>query len=433
MKGALRKTLLGGLLFMLLCSILIVSWLVLANRNPDLDQPATVVIDVRQQLAQGAYLARIGNCMSCHTARGGASYAGGRAVPTPFGNVYASNLTPDKDTGLGHWSSDDFWRAMHDGKSRDGRLLYPAFPYPNYTRVSRADSDAIFAYLQTLPAVKQENRAPELRAPYDNRLLLYAWRALYFRAGTFVADDTQSFAWNRGAYLTQGLGHCSACHSPRDRWGGIDGKAELAGGMISSLNWYAPPLNGSANSLGKWHDTEIVAFLKAGLTAERSATGPMAEVIATSLQYVSHDDVQAMATYLSALPPSDKGPVPIDDNLRREEKQAIIASGARLYEQHCVNCHQAAGQGVASVYPALAGSYAVTAAIAANPIRLVLHGGFGASTTGNPRPYGMPPFGHVMTDNEIAAVVTYIRNAWGNQASAVSARDVNQYRSQEGL
>lgn len=433
MKATLRKTLIGALLLVLLCSGLIIGWLVLANRNPDLDQRAAAVTDIRQQVEQGAYLARVGNCMSCHTARGGAPYAGGRAIPTPFGNVYASNLTPDKHTGLGTWNSDDFWRAMHDGKSKDGRLLYPAFPYPNYTRVSRADSDAIFAWLQTLPAVTQENLAPELRAPYDNRLLLYAWRALYFRPGTFVADDSQSFAWNRGAYLTQGLGHCSACHSPRDRWGGIAGKAELAGGLIPSLNWVAPPLNGSANSLGKWHEDDVAAFLKHGLTAERSATGPMAEVIVSSLQYVSDGDVRAIATYLRTLPPSDQGPAAIDDNLRREEKQAIIANGARLYEQHCVNCHQAGGQGVASVYPALAGNHAVTAAMAANPIRLVLHGGFGPATTGNPRPYGMPPFAQVMTDNEIASVVTYIRNAWGNQASAVSARDVNQYRSQEGL
>jgi len=416
---------------LLLTLIALSAWLFTANRNPDLDQPSIAVADTRQQILQGEYLARAGNCMSCHTARGGAIYAGGRAIPTPFGNIYASNLTSDQTTGIGGWSKDDFWRAMHDGRSKDGRLLYPAFPYPNYTRVSRADSDALFAYLQTLPAVAQENRPHALRWPYNNRLLLYAWRALYFRPGQFVAEDQQSFAWNRGAYLTQGLGHCSACHSPRDSWGGIGLQAELSGGMIPSLNWYAPPLNDSDDSLGQWKHDELTAFLQHGLTETRSVTGPMAEVIAGSLQHLNEEDLQSITTYLKSLPATKQ--TASSERLRPDEKQAIIASGARLYENQCASCHQTSGLGVASVYPALAGNRAVTAAVAANPIRLVLHGGFAPSTTGNPRPYGMPSFGQVMTDDEIAAVVTYIRNAWGNQASAVSAHDVNQYRSQEGL
>ncbi|MDQ7969990.1 MAG: cytochrome c [Oxalicibacterium faecigallinarum] len=416
---------------LLLLLLALSAWLFVAHRNPDLDQPAVPVADVQQQIRQGAYLARIGNCMSCHTARGGAHYAGGRAIPTPFGNIYASNLTPDHETGIGNWSKDDFWRAMHDGRSKDGRLLYPAFPYPNYTHVSRADSDALFAYLQTLPAVSQENRTHELHSPYNNRLLLYAWRALYFRPGTFVTDDKQSFAWNRGAYLTQGLGHCAACHSPRTMWGGVTEKAALSGGLIPSLNWYAPALNSGDASLGQWETEDIVAFLQHGVTDTRSVTGPMAEVVANSLQHMEQDDLASIATYLKSLPATKS--VSPSERLRPDEKQAIIASGARLYEHHCASCHQSSGVGVASIYPALAGNGAVTADPAVNPIRLVLHGGFAPSTQGNPRPYGMPPFGQNMTDEEIAAVVTYIRNAWGNQASAVSAHDVNQHRSQEGL
>ncbi len=426
----MKRLLIGIGAFVLVLVAAVALWLTLANRNPDLDQPAVPVADRQQQLAQGEYLARVGNCMSCHTARGGAAYAGGRAIPTPFGTIYASNLTPNPETGLGSWNSDDFWRAMHDGRSKDGSLLYPAFPYTNYTRVTRADSDAIFAWLQTLPAVRQENRKPDLRAPYDNRALLVPWRALYFRPGQYVEDKAQSVEWNRGAYLVQGLGHCSACHSTRDSLGGIGLKAELGGGLIPSLNWYAPALD--ADSLGIWEAQHVAAFLRDGVTPQRAVTGPMAEVVANSLQHLTEEDVQAMAGYLKSLP-ARQGMPAATDNLRSDEKQAIIASGARLYENQCASCHQASGKGVPSVYPALAGNRAVTAAIAANPIRLVLHGGFAPSTGGNPRPYGMPPFGQVMTDAEIAAVVTYIRNAWGNQASAVSAHDVNQYRSQEGL
>ena len=427
----MKRIAIGACICLLLLTATITIWLILANRNPDLDQTATPVASHEQQLAQGAYLARVGNCMSCHTARGGAAYAGGRAIPTPFGTIYASNLTPDPETGLGNWSSDDFWRAMHDGRSRDGSLLYPAFPYTNYTKVTRADADAIFAWLQTLPAVKQENRAPELRAPYDNRALLLAWRALYFQPGQYKADPSQSVEWNRGAYLVQGLGHCSACHSTRDRLGGIGLKAELEGGLIPSLNWYAPALN--ADSLATWEQQHLAAFLKNGITPRRAVTGPMAEVVANSLQYLTPEDVQAITSYLKMRPADNKASITSTDNLQSDEKQAIIASGARLYENQCVNCHQASGQGIPSVYPALAGNQAVTAPLATNPIRLVLHGGFAPSTDGNPRPYGMPPFGQIMTDTEIAAVVTYIRNAWGNQASAVSAHEVNQYRSQEGL
>lgn len=407
-----------------------VVWLFLANRNPDLDQPSVPPADPAQQLAQGAYLARVGNCMSCHTSRGGESYAGGRAVPTPFGNIYTSNLTPDAATGLGKWNSDDFWQAMHNGKSKDGSLLYPAFPYTNYTKVTRADSDAIFAYLQTLPAVSQPNRAPELRSPYDNRLALYVWRALYFRPGQYANDDKQSVEWNRGAYLAQGLGHCSACHTPRDNLGGTDLKAELGGGMIPVLNWYAPPLNGDAQtSLGKWETEHLAALLKTGVAPSRSVSGPMAEVVFGSLQYAKDEDVKAMAVYLKSLPQQIAAPAVTAESIPDETKKNMIKAGAKLYENQCASCHQESGKGVASIYPALAGSRAITTPVATNAIRMVLHGGYAPSTAGNPRPYGMPPYGHSMTDEEVASVVTYIRNSWGNQASAVSPNDVNRYRS----
>lgn len=423
-----RALYLLGLLLLTIVAVVAI-WLFIANRNPDLDQPSTPLADAAQQIARGEYLARIGNCMSCHTARGGYPYAGGRAIPTPFGDIYASNLTPDRQTGIGSWSSDDFWRAMHDGRSKDGSLLYPAFPYTSFTKVTRADSDAIFAWLQTLPSVNQKNRPPELRSPYDNRWLLYAWRALYFRPGQYANDDSRSAAWNRGAYLTQGLGHCAACHSTRNNFGGIDEKAELGGGMIPILNWYAPPLNGDKkDGLGAWEIEHIAAFMQTGITPQRAATGPMAEVVASSLQHLTNNDARAIAGYMQSLPQQSAPPLAGPD-LRDEGKKAMISAGAKLYKDNCAACHQESGRGVPSVYPALADNRAVTSPVIANVIRIVLHGGFAPGTTGNPRPYGMPPFAQSLNDDEVAAVVTYIRNAWGNEANAVSPVDVNRYRS----
>ena len=214
------------------------------------------------QIARGAYLARAGDCVACHTERGGLPYAGGRVLATPFGEIVAPNITPDKATGLGQWQADDFWRALHHGKSRDGRMLYPAFPYPNYTKVSREDSDAMFAFLQSLPAVANKTQPHRLRFPYDQPFMLAAWRALYFRPGSFQADPAQDATWNRGAYLVQGLGHCDACHSSRNWAGASQSATDLGGGLIPVLNWYAPALNSEQElGLGSWSQAEVAALL----------------------------------------------------------------------------------------------------------------------------------------------------------------------------
>lgn len=413
--------------------VLVAIWLVWANQNPDIDQPSIPSTNRTQQIARGEYLARAGNCMGCHTARGGNLYAGGRAVPTPFGTIYTSNLTADRTTGIGNWTSGDFWQAMHDGRSKDGSLLYPAFPYTNYTKVTREDSDAIFAYLQTIPAVQQKNTELELRFPYNQRVLLYAWRAMYFRPGQYTNDTKQSVEWNRGAYLTQGLGHCSACHTTRDSFGGTDLKAELGGGMIPMLNWYAPPLNGDKQAgLGNWETTQLAAFMQTGISPHRAVSGPMAEVVSGSLQHLKNEDVTAMAVYLKSLPHQVAAPARAADNLRLEEKKAILERGQKIYDNQCATCHQAKGEGVAGIYPAFAGNNAVASPVATNAVRIVLNGGYPPSTSGNPRPYGMPPFGQTLNDEEVASVVSYIRNTWSNQASMVSASEVNRYRSRQG-
>ena len=211
--------------------------------------PATETLQSTPALVQrGEYLARVGNCMACHTTQGGAPFAGGRGIETPFGVVHSSNLTPDRAQGIGSWTSAEFWRAMHHGRSKDGRLLVPAFPYPNYTQVTREDSDAIYAYLQSLPAVAQANRPHALRFPYNTQAALGVWRALFFTPGTFAPGPVQSAEWNRGAYLVNGLGHCAACHTPRNALGASSQAQAFSGGLIPVQNWYAPALNVAAEA-----------------------------------------------------------------------------------------------------------------------------------------------------------------------------------------
>ena len=381
-------------------------------------------------VARGAYLARAGDCQACHTARGGAPYAGGRAIRTPFGAIHSSNITPDRETGIGGWSADDFWRALHNGKSKDGTLLYPAFPYPNYTRVTRADSDAMYAYFRTLAPVRQANREPDLRFPFNIRILLAGWRALYFRPGEYAADASHDAEWNRGAYLVQGLGHCNACHTPRNAFGATQEKADLSGAMIPMLDWHAASLTGGSEAgLRKWETQDVVDLLKTGVSMRGAASGPMAEVVRESLQHLSDADLRAMAVYLKSLPSS--GSTESDDPYPAHDpaNEKTLKLGASLYEKHCVDCHKPSGEGVPPDYPALAGNRAVTLSSPVNPIRAVLHGGYPPSTQGNPRPYGMPPFAALLSDAEAAAVVSYIRNAWGNHASMVAADQVNRYRA----
>lgn len=375
-------------------------------------------------IARGAYLATTGNCMACHTVRGGASYAGGRAIHTPFGRVIAPNITSDPEHGIGAWSADDFWRALHNGKSRDGRLLYPAFPYTSYTRVTRADSDALFAFMQSIPAQKVPNRPHELRFPYNQQIMLAGWRLLYFKPAVYTADKTQSAQWNRGAYLADGLGHCAACHSGRN-WLGAS-QDGLSGGMIDSLGWYAPSLTSDAEAgLGKWEVPHIVDLLKTGISPRSTVSGPMAEVVQKSLQHMSTEDATAMAVYLKALPAQTAQPVKVAAGPQVER---VIAQGKALYENQCIECHGSDGKGLPPHYPPLAGNRALTMAEPANAIQIVLNGGFPPGTEGNPRPYGMPPYSHVMNDDEVAAVVSYLRSSWGNKAGPVRASQVNRYR-----
>ena len=384
-------------------------------------------------VARGAYLATAGNCISCHTARGGQHYAGGLGIQTPFGTVFTSNLTPDANTGIGSWSSAHFWRAMHNGRSKSGRLLYPAFPYTSYTQVTREDSDAMFAFLRSLPAVNQPNRPHTLRFPFNSQAALAVWRALYFKPGVFEADNQRSAEWNRGAYLVTGLGHCSACHSPRDALGGINDSLALAGGLIPMQNWYAPSLASPHEAgVADWRREDIVSLLKNGVAPGASVTGPMAEVVLRSTQHLSAQDLLAMADYLKALPAAKATLEPSAPAVARTANAGVnTEKAAKLYEQHCAQCHGDQGQGVPNAYPPLAGNRAVTMASTANLVQMVLNGGFAPATAGNPRPFGMPPFVLVLNDSEVADVITHIRTAWGHQASSITPLDVSRIRAHQ--
>jgi mono/diheme cytochrome c family protein len=380
-------------------------------------------------LAKGEYLARAGDCIACHTAREGKIFAGGLPMMTPFGTLYTSNITPDNQTGIGTWTSDQFYTMMHNGRFPDGGLVYPAMPFPSYTKVTREDSDAIYAYLRSIPPVKQPNRPHDLRFPYNNRSLIIGWRTLFFREGEYKPDPTKSADWNRGAYLVEGLGHCGMCHTAINALGGSSESQAFEGGLIPMQNWYAPSLTSNKEAgLGDWSIEEITDYLRTGVSARGAVYGPMAEVVYNSLQYLDDRDIRAMAVYLKSLSQGTSPEKPVRA-LPSAESSLLLSLGKPLYDRECASCHGATGLGMPPHYPPLAGNQSIQMVSAVNAIRMVLNGGYPPGTAGNPRPYGMPPFAQRLSDDEVAAVVTYIRTSWGNRGEPVSARQANELRS----
>jgi mono/diheme cytochrome c family protein len=358
------------------------------------------------QATRGEYLARAGDCISCHTAKGGAAYAGGLPMDTPFGALYSPNVTPDAATGIGAWSADDFYRAMHDGIDRRGRYLYPVMPYTFFTKVTREDSDAIFAYLRTVKPVRNPVDVNRLHWPFAMRWTMAGWRTLYFRAGTFAPNPLQSAAWNRGAYLIEGLGHCSACHSPRNALGAIEKGKAFTGATIDG--WFALNLTSNVfTGLGEWEPAQIVRYLKTGAAKGQStALGPMAEVVHNSLSDLTDADLSAMAVYLKALP--------ADSVLRTGygEPDPTLRRGAALYADHCSGCHQPGGGGIAGVFPPLASNGAVLAPDPADILEVVIRGIPARSGY-----IAMPSFAATLSDEGIADIANYVRTSFGNAAA----------------
>lgn len=374
-------------------------------------------------ITHGRYLARAGDCKDCHTAKGGKPWAGGRAVPTPFGVIYSTNITPDPSTGIGNWTYKDFYRAMHSGVRRDGSKLYPAFPYPWFTKLSRRDVYDLKAYLDTLTPVYQRNLPTELPWPMSMRSVMTVWNKMYFDAGTFHADPKQSAQWNRGAYLVRGIGHCGACHTSKNFAGASDMDDPFHGGMAEHV--FAPDLTDDERTgLGKWSVKDIVEYLGTGSNDITSAAGPMAIVVRMSTQYLTQSDRRAIAVYLKSVPDAH----PQRDVADNDIDEHIMQAGKAVYIDNCQGCHMDDGKGLEHVFPPLRSSSAILAAQPQTLIQAVLEGAKIPATQAKPTGLAMPAFDRKLSDAQIADVLTYVRNSWGNHAGAVSAGTVGDLR-----
>jgi mono/diheme cytochrome c family protein len=375
------------------------------------------------QVERGRYLARLGDCVACHTADPAKPFAGGVPLKTPFGTIYGSNLTPDPVNGLGAWTREDFQRAMREGVAPGGRHLYPAFPYPWFTKATREDVDALWAYLRTLELIPYRPPDPEFPWPISVRGSMAAWNALFFEEGDFKPDPDKSDAWNRGAYIVRSLGHCGACHTPRNILGAVDRGSSLEGATIEQ--WYAPSLGGDLRTgLGDWTQEAIATYLKTGRNDRAVAAGPMAQVVEDSTQHLTDQDLQAIALYLKDQPDaSAEGGKPARPD------RAMLVAGEHLYRDDCSGCHRPNGKGINDLVPSLAGDAVVQSRDPTGVVRIILHGGYGPATAEELTRPAMPPFGWKLDDQGVAAVATFVRNAWGNRAAAVGSDSVAGLRA----
>ena len=378
---------------------------------------------------RGRYLARAADCGACHTASGGEEFAGGRPMATPLGRIYTTNITPAPETGIGSYGVEDFSRAVREGIAKDGHYLYPAMPFPAYAKISEADIHDLYAYFKDgVAPVKHANRPSAIPFPLSFRFPLYFWD-MFVRRGPFQPNSDRDALWNRGAYLVQGLGHCGTCHSPRaltlhtkaltER----DGPAFLAGAVIN--DWYAKNLRGDKDGLGQWSEADVVTFLKTGTTNRTAAFGDMAEVVQHSTQYLTDEDLTAIARYLKSLP-GGQGEQTVSAQPALSSDAHV--RGSTAYEEFCVTCHRADGSGVTHIFPALAANDVVETADATSLVHIVLSGGRRPRTTDRPTAFAMPAF-NKLDDREVAEIVTYIRTAWGNAASPVSEEQVAKVRT----
>jgi mono/diheme cytochrome c family protein len=375
------------------------------------------------QIQNGRYLAIAADCAACHTVPDtGKPFAGGRAIETPFGNIVAPNITPDRDTGIGAWTDDEFDDAVRRGIRPNGARLYPAMPYTAYTKMSRADVLAIRAYLKTVAPVQNQVVANTLPFPFNIRAAMRVWDALYFTAGEFAPDPQRSAEWNRGAFLVQGPAHCGACHTPKSFLGGDKTSEYLRGANLQG--WFAPDITNDARTgLGRWSAGDITAYLKTGHNRMTAATGPMAEMIADSTSQMTGSDLAAIAAYLKSLPGRDDNPTPVGAN------DPFMVAGQAIYRDQCSACHALDGKGVPQLFPSLVDSSLVRSSDPATLIRVVLRGARSVATAAEPTAPGMPSFGWQLDDAQVAAVLTYIRNTGDAAAAPVSPDDVSRARS----
>ncbi len=374
-----------------------------------------------ETIARGNALAITGNCASCHTADPAKPFAGGKRIDTPLGAIYSPNLTPDRETGLGAWSDEDFVRAFRHGLAPDGSRYYPAFPYPYFTKLTRQDLLAIRAYLATLTPVSSTHPATELRWPLNYRVVMRLWDYLFFRPGIFEPDQQKSAEWNRGGYLVTGLAHCGACHTPKNSFVADKRDHAFGGGPVDG--WFAPRIDNAARTgLKSWSVDDIVEYLASGRNGKSHADGPMADVVIHSTSKMSDADLRAIAVYLKDLPAGAPEPATAAPPF------AEMSAGKALYDRACISCHEADGGGAPRIYPPLPGNANLQSADPASTLRIILDGAQTVTTPRAPNTGSMPGYASQMSDQQIADVTNYIRNSWGNAAPLVSAAEVAKAR-----
>jgi mono/diheme cytochrome c family protein len=372
-------------------------------------------------IARGKSLTEAGDCASCHTADPSKPFAGGKRIDTPFGVIYSPNLTPDRDTGIGGWSDEEFYRALRYGVRRDGSRYYPAFPYPNFTRMIRDDLLAIRAYLATLTPVNNRPPPPQLRWPLNYRVVMRAWDFVFFRPGIFEPNQQKSAEWNRGGYLVTGAAHCGVCHTPKNMFGADKRGSAFGGGLVQG--WFAPRLDGAERSgLKSWSVDDIAEYLASGRNGKSHAGGLMAEVVVNSTSKMSDQDIRAIAVYLKDLPAGAPEPAVAPP------PQSEMAAGKAIYDRTCVACHEADGSGAPRIYPPLPGNANLQSADPASTLRIILDGAQTMTTPRAPNTGSMSAYAKDLSDQQIADVTNYIRNSWGNAAPLVTPAQVAKAR-----
>lgn len=384
--------------------------------------------EAETSIERGRYLAIAGNCISCHTADGRAAFSGGMRFETPFGALYSTNITSDPGAGIGGWSRDQFERAMRHGIRADGEHLYPALPFPSFTKIDDADIDALWAYMVTIPPSDYRPPSNELRFPFNQRWLMGLWKSAFFDEGRYEADPGKSSMWNRGAYLVQGLGHCGACHTPRNMFGAERDEKFLTGGSYldhvaagKPRQWSAVDLTPSSNGLAAWSREDIESYLRTGHNSRAGTFGPMNEVITNSTRHLTAADIRAMATYLKDLPATAAS--------SEKPTQPEVNAGEIPYTVHCGTCHLPTGLGDVGTGPPLLGSAIVVSEDAASLINVILYGAHVPEETAAQHSWkSMEAFGDKLSDQEVADVSNFIRGSWGNAAPSVKAADVARQR-----
>ncbi|CAG9219298.1 Gluconate 2-dehydrogenase cytochrome c subunit [Paraburkholderia sabiae] len=435
------------------CAMLVASGAMLHRAHAQMQPPPVGTPDAKL-IEKGEYLAKAADCAGCHTAPPGgpsgkeplhksAPFAGGLPMGSPFGTIYSSNITPDPVAGIGRYSYEDFERAVRDGVAPDDRRLYPAMPYPSFAKINDDDMHALYAYfMRGVAPVSTPAPRTELPFPFNQRWALMFWSFAFAPDDVFVPQSKRSPQWNRGAYLVQSLGHCGACHTPRGPAYEERGYDEHSGRYLTggtNDHWFAPNLTGDKGSgLGRVSEDEIASFLRSGHGAGLVTFGSMVQVVEDSTQYLSDDDLHAIAHYLKSLPARE--PYGHFDDRSHAAVQTVRAMntgdvelpGAGIYQSFCARCHKADGMGEALKYPRLAGNPAVLGAKVDSLVRLMIEGGEAPHTQTGIEAKKMPSFAGKLTDTEMARVLTFVRNTWGNQASPVTGREVEGVRKSLG-